>query len=83
MIADRLYSKLKPVSEAVVLSKPLNGSLADNARVILELTSAGELSPDTAKELLGVLADVGRIIEVSELETRIQALEHQRGSDQP
>lgn len=75
MLADRLYPKMKPQGETITLSKPLNGSLADNARTILELVADGELSPDTAKELLSALADVGKIIEVSELEKRLEKLE--------
>lgn len=75
MLADRLYPKMKPQGETITLSKPLNGSLADNARTILELVADGELSPDTAKELLSALADVGKIIEVSELENRLEKLE--------
>ena len=75
MLADRLYPKLKPQGEAVALSRPLDGTLADNARTILELVAVGEISPDTAKELLSALADVGKIIEVTELQKRLERLE--------
>lgn len=75
MLADRLYPKMKPQGETITLSKPLDGSLADNARTILELVAGGEIAPDTAKELLAALADVGKIIEVTELEKRLERLE--------
>lgn len=75
MLADRLYPKMKPQGETITLSKPLDGSLADNARTILELVAGGEIAPDTAKELLSALADVGKIIEVSELQKRLERLE--------
>lgn len=75
MIADRLYPKLKPTSEAVKLSEPLDGTLADNARALLRLVAAGELSPDTGKELLAAIADLAKIIEVADLEQRIAKLE--------
>jgi len=75
MLADRLYPKMKPQGETITLSRPLDGSLADNARTILELVAGGEIAPDTAKELLNALADVGKIIEVSELQKRLERLE--------
>ncbi len=75
MIASRLYPKLKPQAEAVTLSKPLDGSLADSARSILQMASTGELTPDTASELLGVLADVAKVVEVQELQQRLERLE--------
>lgn len=75
MVADRLVPKMRPQGETITLSKPLDGSLADNARTILELVAGGEIAPDTAKELLSALADVGKIIEVSELQKRLERLE--------
>lgn len=75
MLADRLYPKIKPQGETITLSRPLDGSLADNARTILELVAGGEIAPDTAKELLSALADVGKIIEITELQQRLEHLE--------
>lgn len=75
MLADRLYPKMKPQGETITLSRPLDGSLADNARTILELVAGGEIAPDTAKELLSALADIGKIIEVTELQKRLERLE--------
>lgn len=75
MIADRLYPKLKPTSEPVALSEPLDGSPGDVARAIMRMAGAGELTTDQAKELLSALADVCKIVEVTELEQRIEKLE--------
>ena len=61
MIADRLYPKLKPQAEAVQLSEPLDGSPQDMAKGLLRMVSNGELSADTAKELITAIADMCRI----------------------
>lgn len=61
MIADRLYPKLKPQAEAVQLSEPLEGTPQDMAKGLLRMVSNGELSADTAKELITAIADMCRI----------------------
>lgn len=75
MVADRLVPKLKPTSEPAKLSEALDGTPADVARAIMRLAGAGELSPDQAKELLSALADVCKIVEVTDLENRLTKLE--------
>lgn len=75
MIADRLYPKLKPESPLIRLSEPLEGSPANMARQLIQLTGNGELSTSQTQELLSALADVVRIIEASELEARLLNLE--------
>lgn len=75
MIADRLYPKLKPTSEPLALSEPLDGTPAEVARSIMRMAGAGELTTDQARELLAALADVCKIVEASELEERITKLE--------
>jgi len=74
MIASRLYPKLKPQADTVTLSKPLDGSLENKARIIVELMGIGEIPPDTAKELLNALADVGRLNDISRKEASIEQL---------
>ena len=75
MLADRLMPKLRPHVEPVALSEPLDGTLADNARAVLRLVARGEIGADVGKELLAAIADVGKIIEITELEQRITRLE--------
>ena len=70
MIADRLYPKLKPQSEAVRLSEPLDGTPLEMARTLLKLMAQGEVPADTAKELIAVITDLSRVIEVKEREER-------------
>lgn len=83
MIADRLMPRLKPASDPIILPEPLDGSPADMARQIMRATSQGQIAPDTARELLSALADVAKIIEASELEERLSALEKTSGATPP
>jgi len=76
MIASRLYPKLKPQADTVALSRPLVGSLEDKARIIVELMGTGEIPPDTAKELLNALADVGRLNDISRKERAMEQLKN-------
>lgn len=75
MLANRLVPALRPQSEAVVLPEPLNGTSAEMARQLIQFAGAGAISTSTAQELLSALADVLRIVEITELEQRLQKIE--------
>ena len=57
----------------------LEGSLADQGRIVLKRLGAGEITPEHAATVISVVSAQARIIEVDELEKRIAALEQQRG----
>ena len=75
LLANRLVPALKPQSEAVVLPEPLSGTSADMARQLIQFAGAGAISTSTAQELLSALADVLKIVEITELEKRLAQLE--------
>ena len=75
MLANRLIPALKPASDCVTLPEPLNGTSADMARQLMHYASTGAISTSTAQELLSALADVLKIVEVTELEKRLSQLE--------
>ena len=75
MLANRLIPALKPQSEAVVLPEPLSGTSADMARQLIQFAGNGAISTSTAQELLSALADVLKIVEITELERRLAQLE--------
>ena len=75
LIANRLMPTLKPQSDCVTLPEPLTGTAAEQARQIIQYAGAGQIPPSTAQELLSALADVLRIVEITELEQRLQKLE--------
>ena len=71
---DRIIPAAKAKDDPVTLPA-LNGSLADNAKVVVTALGTGELSPDEAATILSALATQARIVEVDEMEKRITALE--------
>lgn len=78
MILDRVVPPLRSHSESVHI--PLVASAdpadpADVARSILGAAVAGNITPDTAVQLLSAAASLSRIIETEELKARLEALE--------
>ncbi|WP_035881628.1 DUF5681 domain-containing protein [Cupriavidus metallidurans] len=71
---DRIIPAVKAKDAPISLSG-LSGSLADQGRTVLDALAAGELTPDEANAVMGVISAQARIIEVDELEKRIAALE--------
>jgi hypothetical protein len=54
---------------------PLEGSLGQQGRVVLEALSDGRVTPEEAVTLLQAIWAQARIVEVDELEARVAALE--------
>jgi len=73
LLLDRVLPSLKPVEQAVSL--PLGGSPAEAGRAVLEALGAAQLTPEQGAKLLAGLGALARVIEVDELEKRIEALE--------
>jgi len=70
-----LQFELAPMKEEPV-SLPLEGSPADQARQILVAAGNGDITPSQSNSLMQSLLGMVRVIESSELESRIAALEH-------
>jgi hypothetical protein len=75
LCVDRLLPRLKARSPQVELPEAAEGSLADQGRAVLQAVFSGRLDADQATMLLAGLSTQARIIEASELEERIAALE--------
>ncbi len=75
MILDRLVPPLRPHAESVLI--PLNAPAgpAATAEAILAAAVTGKIPPDAAVQLLSATASLTRIIETSELQARLEALE--------
>lgn len=73
MILDRLHAPLRAADQCVVVDLPRDAAGA--ATGILEAVSTGIISPDQAARLMATVSDAVRIIEATELEGRITALE--------
>lgn len=74
ILMDRLWPKLK--SQSPALSVPLpDGDLADQAEAVVREMAAGMIPVADAGQMLGALASVAKIKEVTEFEQRLKALE--------
>lgn len=75
MCLDRIVPALKPGAAPVVLPKfPL--ALAGKGELVLAQLAAGDIAPDAAAMIMGAIAAQVRIVEASELEMRVAALEN-------
>lgn len=74
LLLERAVPPLRPVAEPVKFNLPA-GDLPTAARAVLQAAADGELAPGQAREFLAALADLGRLIELHDLEQRITRLE--------
>jgi hypothetical protein len=73
VLLDRVCPALKP--QAMPISLPVNGSLAEQGGEIIKATMAGQIPPDIGSQLITALANQSKIIEIDELSKRVAALE--------
>lgn len=73
MLLDRITPALKPIAQPICL--PVNGSLAEQGGEVMRATLAGQIPPDIGGQLITALAAQSKIIEITELTLRIEALE--------
>ena len=77
IIADRLWTRLRPEAVPVRVTTPSSG-LAQQGAAIIDAALSGQLTPDVLRDLLSALANQARLIEFTEIEARLQALEGQK-----
>jgi hypothetical protein len=75
MILDRVCPALKP--QALPINLPINGSLAEQGNEIIRATLGGEISPDIGSQLITALSNQGKLIELQEMQERLQRIEKQ------
>lgn len=75
LLLDRCLPRLRPVTEEVDALPADRHSLGERADAIATAALAGEISPTVASELMAMLAQQGRILEINELMQRIERLE--------
>ena len=75
IILDRLSPALRPAELPTPLELPVDGSLADQARAVVQAAADGDLAPSQAAQFITALGGVAKIVETTELEARIAALE--------
>lgn len=79
MCLDRLVPPFKALDPAVVIDG-LRGALANQGEAVLTAIGEGRLTPDQGATLLQALSSQARLVETTELERRIAALEARNGS---
>ena len=75
IILDRVLPALRPVDMPTTLDLPADGTLADQARAVVQAAADGDLAPAQAAQIVTALGGVAKIIETTELVRRIEALE--------
>lgn len=73
VLLDRICPALKP--QALSISVPVNGSLAEQGNEIIRATMAGQIPPDIGSQLITALANQGKLVEIDNLTKRLEAME--------
>lgn len=78
IIADRLWPRLRAQASPVFIDAP-SDNIAEQGRKIIDAALCGEVTADVLRDLLMALYAHGRLIELTELEQRLDALEKSKG----
>jgi len=71
---------LKPVELPVMVSIPPDASLVEQGQAIIAALAQGHIPPSQAQTILQSLVGLARLVELSEIEQRLTALESQAGN---
>jgi hypothetical protein len=82
IILDRVLPALRPVELPTTLDLPADGTLADQARAVVQAAADGDLAPAQAAQIVAALGGVAKIIETTELMRRIELLEQRNQGTQ-
>ena len=63
VLLDRVCPTLKP--QAMPISLPVNGSLAEQGGEIIKATMSGQIPPDIGSQLITALANQAKIVEIN------------------
>ncbi len=77
---ERLVSPIKASTEPFKADVLLTGTLSERGERLIQAMASGEIGPDEGAALIGALQAQCRIVELSDLEARLTALENQKGS---
>lgn len=77
ILLDRVLPSLRPVELPTPLDMPSGGTLADKAHAVVQAAAGGDIAAGQAAQIIAALVGVGKIIESTELVSRIEALEKQ------
>ena len=80
LLVERVYPITKPELPTVAIDLPDNASALERATSIAMAAHRGEISPTIAQAFIGLQADIAKLRELEELESRISVLEAKAGS---
>lgn len=75
LIVERTIPAIKPIEQAVELPLDADADLVQQGRCVVTALAAGQIPPGQAASILQALAGIARLVELTELEKRIAALE--------
>ncbi len=75
LILDRVCPPIKP--QALPISLPVVESLAGQGNEIIRATMQGQIPPDIGSQLITALSNQGKLIELQEMQERLQRIEKQ------
>lgn len=75
LILERLLPAIRPAHAPVQFDFDENAPLAEQARQILAAVASGQLPPDQGRALVDAVAAVVRVVELDEIERRLNAIE--------
>ncbi len=78
IIADRLWPRIRAQAAAIQIDA-VGDDIAEQGRKIIDAALSGEVTPDVLRDLLMALYAHGRLIEMTELESRLRQLEKLEG----
>ncbi len=79
MCLDRLVSPIRAKDEKIII-EGLGGKLSEQGQTVIETMGRGDIAPSDATAVLQALAAQARIIEMDDLEKRIERLERKHGT---
>jgi len=77
LLLERVLPPLKPQEQPQALALP-DGSLSEQGRAVLAAVAAGELAPGQGAALVAAVGQLARVVEIDELQRRIERLEEQQ-----
>lgn len=75
LLLERVLPPIKATEHPVPVPMPPEATLADQGRAVVTAASVGTLAPSQAAQLLAGLGALVRVIEATEFEQRLRALE--------
>lgn len=76
LLLERVIPPLKSAESSVSITLPENATLSEQGQTIIQSIADGTLTPGQGQALLSGLGSQARLVEITELEERITALEN-------